>query len=700
MDSEFLGKRTVFCPWRSSDLLIMNSLRRQRICTFLQRHPDCVFSMSSRPNVVSISVEYPNPKEPTKGLFVRARLQALAKAVNLKVFSPVAALDYANPDKRLLGSRGIPGHVIDQGLEIFHPTWIYPPQGGFVNAFCLFLRILRPLRQLNRLSKVDVLDAHFLHPDGVATALAARFLRKPFIVTVRGSELLHRRFRMRRFWMRWAIRRASRVIAVSENLKEFALEMGARPDRIRVISNGVDSDLFFPRNRTQCRTKHGIAPEKLIILSAGNLAEIKGHHRVIAAVDTLRDAGIKAELLIAGGPGRSGRYSEVLRKEVAERKLQNQVRFLGEMPQERLAELMSAATVLCLASSREGCPNVVTESLACGTPVVATDVGAVRRLVPSEEFGFVVPLGKPEALYRALSEAVCRKWDRDSIAGWGARRTWRDVADEVATEVRAVAAEVDHDPKAIIVNADDLGMSREVNETIFELMSRNRISSATIMANGPAFEDAVRVVGKLGNRSFGVHLNLTEFRPLSDVPWAPALTNLDGLLCRDIAKAAVKPALVRAIYEELCAQVTRVLQAGVSVSHFDSHHHIHTVPFVFPIVKAVQRRFGIRKIRISKNIYSERAPCPPALRLKKNVYNWALQAGSETTEGFTDLSSFCEAARNRPIWQQTIELMVHPGAPGSEQETALLSSAWEEAMPFPVHHLNYNEFSPKALTRR
>jgi hypothetical protein len=113
------------------------------------------------------------------------------------------------------------------------------------------------------------------------------------------------------------------------------------------------------------------------------------------------------------------------------------------------------------------------------------------------------------------------------------------------------------------------------------------------------------------------------------------------------------------------------------------------------MIKAVQRRYAIRKIRISKNIYAD--DCPAVLRIKKRLYNWALHMDSETTEGFTDLRSFWEVARTRTIRQRAIELMVHPGAPASETETALLASPWEEDLPFPVRHLNYNQFSSKAL---
>jgi glycosyltransferase involved in cell wall biosynthesis len=646
-------------------------------------------------NVVSLSIEYPNPIEPGKGLFIRARLQALAEIVNLEILSPVALLDYANPHNRWFGSKGIPRQVTDGPATVLYPRWLYPPRGGFLNAFCLFFLLLRPLYRLNREGRLDLLDAHFVHPDGVAAALAAWVFGKRFVVTARGSELSHRRFRLRRFWMAWAIRRASRVIAVAENLREFAIEMGAAPERVKVVPNGVDGDLFFPRDRALCREKFGIRGDSLIILSAGDLAEIKGHHRVIRALQHLRVNGTAAELLIAGGVGRSGRYAEVLRREVESRDLGEHVRFLGEVRQQELAELMSAADLFCLASSREGCPNVVTEALACGTPVVATDVGAVRQLIPDKEYGEVLPVESPEALQTALQDSLMNPRDRDSIAAWGGRRTWRQVAGEVAAEMRQVLA------KTIIINADDLGISERVNDAIFELMAQKRITSATLMANGPALEDAVRRLRDVAGCSFGIHLNLTEFEPLTRGPGAKLLIGPDGLLHKSNRNAKPTLARLRAIYEELCAQIERLLSLGVPVSHLDSHHHIHTVACFLPAIKALQHRYGIRKIRLSKNIYTDQVPCSPVLRVKKNVYNRLLRIGSDTTQGFTEFLSFWTAVRSRWLEHQTIELMVHPGARDSEEETAVLQSGWEEALPFAIQQVNYNELSGEAFgTRR
>src|SRR5260370_29442263 len=200
-------------------------------------------------------------------------------------------------------------------------------------------------------------------------------------------------------------------------------------------------------------------------------------------------------------------------------------------------------------------------------------------------------------------------------------------------------------------------------------MARNRVSSATIMANAPAFEHALHGLRQLRDRYFGIHLNLTEFEPLSPERGVRLLTDPNGLLYRGIVQAGWKPGLVQASDAELCAQVDHLLASGVSISHIDSHHHVHTVPFIFPVIKAVQRRYHIRKIRISKNIHTDQTPCPPTLRAKKLFYNWALRTDSDTTEGFTDLSSFCDVAHRRSVRQRTIEIMVHPGAPASTTET-------------------------------
>jgi glycosyltransferase involved in cell wall biosynthesis len=128
--------------------------------------------------------------------------------------------------------------------------------------------------------------------------------------------------------------------------------------------------------------------------------------------------------------------------------LVDQVTFCGEVTQDTLAELMSAADVFCLASSTEGWPNVVNEALACGTPVVATDVGAVRQMVVSDQYGSVVPVHDGAALADALCAALTGHWDHEAISAWGRSRSWSQVANDVLEQMRAVMAERSTRPAA------------------------------------------------------------------------------------------------------------------------------------------------------------------------------------------------------------------------------------------------------------
>jgi lipopolysaccharide exporter len=393
------------------------------------------------PRVLSLSTEFPNPTEPGKGLFVRARLQAIASRASLFVVSPVALLDYANPERKLFAALRIPRATTEGELPVLHPRWLYPPRGGWTNAFFLFARLLPMVTGVRRRRPFDVIDAHFAHPEGIAAVLLGRILRCAVLVTLRGSELRYQDQRLKRFWMSWALRRADRVIAVSDGLRDLAVDLGVDPRRVRTVPNGIADDVFFPRDRQVCRSRHGIGPAERIILSAGDLAELKGHHRVIAAVSDLNAQGMRVRLLIAGGIGRSGRYAETLRQQVEIGGLEDQVLFLGEKSQPALAELMSAADVFCLASSSEGWPNVVNEALACGTPVVATDVGAVRQMLVSDRYGAVVRVDDRGGLAGTLRAAVTRQWDHAAISAWGRSRSWHQVAEDVLEEMQAALTE-------------------------------------------------------------------------------------------------------------------------------------------------------------------------------------------------------------------------------------------------------------------
>jgi glycosyltransferase involved in cell wall biosynthesis len=325
-------------------------------------------------------------------------------------------------------------------MSVLHPRWFYPPLSGSLIPFWLSLQLLLPILRLRKDFPFEVIDTHFGFPEGIAGLFLSLATNVPFTMTLRGNEPKHSRSKLTRFCMTWALRRAGRVFTVSERLRQFAIGLGAEPSRVKTIPNGISNEVFTLRDRTACRLKHGLPADRPVILSAGALVERKGHHRVIEALKSLRDEGATAELVVAGGPGPEGSYEMRLRKLVSVLGLEGSVHFVGAVNPRVMAELMTAADVLSLASTNEGWPNVVHEALACGTPVVATDVGAVPEMLEGGRNGIIVRPGNQQRLKEAIEEALCRKWDRSAISAWGQARDWRRVAEEVVDEMQTLLA--------------------------------------------------------------------------------------------------------------------------------------------------------------------------------------------------------------------------------------------------------------------
>ena len=384
-------------------------------------------------NVLSISSVYPNPHEPGLGLFVRSRLQALAQHVKIKVIAPVPFFDYSPLQGKALWSREVPRSRTDAAIEVFHPRWIYPPYGTPLNIACEFGRLAPLVARILNDFRFDLIDAHFAYPEGCVAAMLGACFHVPFTITLRGSETMFDSYGCRRAAMKSALGRAHSVIAVSDELRSFAISRGVSPDRARTIPNGIETAIFRMKDLAAMRARHRLPSGRRLLLTAGELIEAKGHHLVVQALEGLLNRGVDAELIIVGATARGGpQFEQTLRSQVREKRLEDRVRFHGWVDRRTLSELLSAADLFCLASYTEGWPNVVNEALACGTPVVVTQVGGVSAMVPSSRYGMIVPQRDPVALEGALATALQQSWDRPAISEWGRARSWDAVAREVA----------------------------------------------------------------------------------------------------------------------------------------------------------------------------------------------------------------------------------------------------------------------------
>lgn len=243
----------------------------------------------------------------------------------------------------------------------------------------------------------------------------------------------------------------------------------------------------------------------------------------------------------------------------------------------------------------------------------------------------------------------------------------------------------------LIINADDLGRNPEVNDAIAAMFADGLITSATLMANAPYLEDAIRKIPAAFRRSLGVHLNITEFRPLTEHPGWQGWVDDQG--CFSLGAFRNKPLTSRlkeAIAAEWTAQINRVRTYDLEVSHLDSHHDVHTDIRLFGVLKGLQHRLGLRKIRLAENLSTGRSGC----FIKNRMWNWALRycpPAAITTAGFTSLATFLEAVRQGRLPHSSLEVMVHPGAPHFARENRCLREPWRETLAFPVELISYGE---------
>jgi glycosyltransferase involved in cell wall biosynthesis len=389
--------------------------------------------------VLSFSTVFPNPARPQHGLFVQERLRHCAALADLRVVAPRPFFPWP-------AMRAVPAEEIRAGLAVAHPVFRYIPRyGKWLDGLFLYLSALPAVRRLLRAEPAAVIDAHFGYPEGFAAVLLGRTFGLPVVITLRGTEpLVAARGPLQRRAIRWALARATRIIAVSTPLAEFAraitAEMPGTPPPVTVIANGVDTDRFAPRAQAAARAALGLPAEGRLIVSVGHLSPRKGFHRVLRALPEVLEGAPDARFVIIGGPGAEADNEAELRRLAGEPALAGRVVFAGSQPPETVATWLNAADLFVLASDYEGCPNVVWEALASGLPVVAARVGEVPRMVPAFAGHLIEEADDLPALREALSAGLAGGHDRAAIRRWAERHGWEGVAARVFEEWRAAIA--------------------------------------------------------------------------------------------------------------------------------------------------------------------------------------------------------------------------------------------------------------------
>lgn len=247
--------------------------------------------------------------------------------------------------------------------------------------------------------------------------------------------------------------------------------------------------------------------------------------------------------------------------------------------------------------------------------------------------------------------------------------------------------------KQIIVNADDFGINETVTAEIERQILLGNVSSTTVMANGECLYEVKHFAAQHSEVSFGVHLCLSEFESLTkskELLQSGIIDEEGAFIHKAIFKISnFSDASLKAIRDELNAQIDIVTSLGFPLSHADSHHHVHTIYPLKEVFAEVLKMRGIKKIRIGSDYRTLRLKRHICKWMQRNKLNRYYQKLFTTTDGFYSYAEFIDAGW--PVRDGgTMELMCHPGHPGRifcEEIDQLEHSA----KPSDIKLISYNE---------
>ncbi len=373
--------------------------------------------------VLSTTICYPTPSRPTQGVFIRRRLEALAQRAEVRVVCPIPWFPgYTD---------GIPPDLPDAKVPVHYIRMPYlPGMLKTLDASFFAMALQRCLKSLRKTYPFDLIDAHFVWPDGVGASLAAWKLGVPVVVTVRGKLVSQINYSLRRRRIVHMLRSVDGRVAVSQSLTNLIAQVAGSHLDTRVIPNGIDTETFKPADPASARHALGLPDTPRYIVSVGQIREIKGFDRLVDVLPEVRRRCGDVRLILIGPSAGETTYERPLRQCIDRAGLNDIVTLAGSKTPEEISRYLAAADVFALATRSEGWCNAIQEALAVGVPVVTTDVGGNREIIRSEELGILVPFGHPTALTEALIQSLHRQWDRQAIASVGAARSWSQVAAE------------------------------------------------------------------------------------------------------------------------------------------------------------------------------------------------------------------------------------------------------------------------------
>jgi teichuronic acid biosynthesis glycosyltransferase TuaC len=383
-------------------------------------------------HVLMLSTLFPDVSRPNFGVFVERQARELASraGVEMTVVAPIGIppwpLSMAAPYREL---RYIPRMEFWRDLTVYRPRFtVIPKVSGAMNVAFMTRAILPLVRKLHRQKPFDVIDASFFYPDGPVAARIAKKLGIPFSVKARGADIHYwGKLPSTRRAVLKAADEAAGLLAVSDTMRRSMISLGMDGERIRVHYTGVDLDRFQPGDSAPAKESFQLSGP--IVLSVGALIPRKGQELLIRALKHLPDV----TLMLVGQGSHRRSYEQLAEAEG----VSNRVGFLGSVSHDQLPRLFAAADVMALPSASEGLANAWVEALACGRPIVISDVGGARELMDRPEAGHIVER-EPEAIAAAIRSLLDNPPDPMAVRETALRFTWQANGDALLEHLRGI----------------------------------------------------------------------------------------------------------------------------------------------------------------------------------------------------------------------------------------------------------------------
>ncbi len=283
--------------------------------------------------------------------------------------------------------------------------------------------------------KFDLISAHFTYSSGYVGAKLKEKYNKPFIVTAHGYDIYDLPFRDEEWKekIKYVLNTADHIITVSKSNLECIKKLNVKTP-VEVIPNSFNCNLFYSVDSNRCKKNLNLLLDKKIILTVGNLEEVKGHEYLIKAMAKIADKRQDVLCFIIGG----GQLKAKLQKLINDLNLNNYVKLVGAKLHDEIPLWMNACDLFVLPSLRESFGIVQIEAMACGKPIVATRNGGSEEIIVNENLGYLVEPKNPDELAEKILLALNREWNKEYIL----RYVKKFRSDEMAKETFKVYEKV------------------------------------------------------------------------------------------------------------------------------------------------------------------------------------------------------------------------------------------------------------------